>query len=162
LSYISIVNIQFCEASVSDIPVLIQHRLDFLEIVSGVQPAEDVERVSANLLQYFPAALADGSFKAVVAKDDAQIVATGGMILYRRPANYNSPNGRVGYILNMYTVPTYRRQGIGYGIMQRLIEIAKEESVDVLELHASSDGESLYRRFGFHVHPVTNMVVKLV
>jgi GNAT superfamily N-acetyltransferase len=141
--------------------VLVQHRLDFLEIVSGMQPDAAIARVKASLQEYFPIAIADGSFAGIVARDGSGIVATGGMIVYLRPANFNSANGKVGYILNMYTLAAYRRRGIGGEIMKRLIDIAKELSIDIVELHASADGETLYRKFGFHPHPVLNMVLKL-
>lgn len=155
-------NIQYTNATIADSDSLIQHRLDFLEIVSGKQAAAAIAAVTASLQQYFPRAISDGSFIGIVAKDNDEVVATGGMITYTRPANYNSPNGKVGYILNMYTIPGYRRRGIGTNIMQQLIQVAKQEEIDMLELHASAEGEPLYKSFGFHPHPVLNMVLKLI
>lgn len=49
----------------------------------------------------------------------------------------------------MYTIKEFRRMGIGTSLFEKLIEEATRRNLDKIELHASPEGESLYRRFGF-------------
>ena len=58
-------------------------------------------------------------------------------------------NGRTGYVLNMFTVKEYRKHGIGSLLFEKLIQEAKKRNLDKIELHATKDGEPIYRQFGF-------------
>jgi len=154
-------SIVYTPATAADTDVLVQHRLDFLQIVSGQQPEASIAQVRISLQSYFPAAIKEGNFHGIIAKIAGSVAGTGGMIVYSRPANYNSRRGKVGYILNMYTLPAYRRLGIGSSILQMLTEKARELGIDILELHASQDGEPIYQAAGFIPHTAVNMVKKL-
>jgi GNAT superfamily N-acetyltransferase len=93
-----------------------------------------------------------GWLAANAAKPD-QIVAGAGVQLRRvlpHPGNDQAfAEGRHGLVINVFTEPEWRRQGVGELLMKEIIEWSKEEKLDRLVLHASKDGRALYERLGF-------------
>lgn len=53
------------------------------------------------------------------------------------------------YIMNMYTAPEYRRQGIAFQTLDLLVKDAKEQGVLQIALEATDMGRPLYDRYGF-------------
>jgi N-acetylglutamate synthase-like GNAT family acetyltransferase len=49
----------------------------------------------------------------------------------------------------MYTIPEARRKGICTRLLEELIKEAKSLGISYLHLHASKDGEDIYRKAGF-------------
>jgi GNAT superfamily N-acetyltransferase len=58
-------------------------------------------------------------------------------------------DGRHAIIINVFTEPQWRRQGVALLLLQRIIDWARAERLDRLVLHASEAGRSLYDRLGF-------------
>ena len=86
---------------------------------------------------------------AIVAKIEEQAISYGGMIIKQVPGDFNKSSYLEGEILNMYTIPEARRQGVASQILKELLHIAKEKGLSKVSLHTSKDGEQLYRSFGF-------------
>jgi GNAT superfamily N-acetyltransferase len=85
----------------------------------------------------------------VDAPDRAGLAASGaGTISTRLPAP-NNVSARVGYIQWVATDEDARRQGHGGAVMTALLDWYAEQHVPVVELHATPDGEPLYRELGF-------------
>lgn len=141
--------ISYSIAGMADLSLLVDYRMQFLEEISGIQNEETTARVRQNLQQYFSKALQDGSYICWVAKDGDTVAGIGGLAVREQPANFKIPNGKAGYIMNMYTLPAYRRQGIAGKLLEHLMETAREMNLSVLELHATYDGEPVYRKYGF-------------
>jgi ribosomal protein S18 acetylase RimI-like enzyme len=57
--------------------------------------------------------------------------------------------GRVGYIANMSTDPAYRRRGYARATLVALLAWLRSTGITTVDLHATPDGESLYRSLGF-------------
>jgi GNAT superfamily N-acetyltransferase len=57
--------------------------------------------------------------------------------------------GRHGLIINVFTEPEWRRQGLAELLLRRIIEWSQEQKLDRLVLHASQYGRALYERLGF-------------
>jgi GNAT superfamily N-acetyltransferase len=57
--------------------------------------------------------------------------------------------GRQAVIINVFTEPEWRRQGLGALLLGHVIEWSLEQKLDRLLLHASEEGRALYERFGF-------------
>jgi GNAT superfamily N-acetyltransferase len=60
--------------------------------------------------------------------------------------------GRHAIIINVFTEPDWRRQGVAVRLLQTIIAWARAEQLDCLVLHASEAGRSLYARLGFCRH----------
>jgi GNAT superfamily N-acetyltransferase len=71
-----------------------------------------------------------------------------GLVSVRLPSPGN-PTGRVGYIQWIATEPEFRRRGLARAIMVALLDWFEAVRVPVVELHATDDGEPLYRSLGF-------------
>ena len=62
-------------------------------------------------------------------------------------------NGRIGHVIGVVTDPAYRRRGHSRAVMLGLLDWFREHEVARVDLHASADGEPLYRELGFVDHP---------
>jgi len=142
--------IVYRRAEDDDVRVLVDLRVQFLKELRNHPENYETEAVRESLLKYFTKAILSGDFVAWVAEYCGKIVATSGMVLWQKPAIYcGVESGRVGYLLNFYTIPEARRRGIASRLLNELIAEAKSMGLRYLHLHASKDAEPLYRRAGF-------------
>lgn len=58
-----------------------------------------------------------------------------------------------GYIQWVVTDPPSQGRGLGGAVMGAIMDWARDQRIDSLELHASPAGRALYRRLGFTPHP---------
>ena len=95
--------------------------------------------------------LTDGSIVAfVVDRQEGGGLASAGVgtVAQRLPGPGN-PTGRHGFVQSMATDPGHRRRGHGAAVFTALVGWFKAEGLTAVDLHASPDGEGLYRSFGF-------------
>lgn len=62
----------------------------------------------------------------------------------------DNPNGRCAYLMNIYTLPKYRKCGIGKAIVTWLQKKAGEYGADKIYLEASKNAYEFYKKIGFH------------
>jgi GNAT superfamily N-acetyltransferase len=137
-------------ATLDDVPVLVDCRIRFLNELFNHSEDDETEVVRKSLLEYFSKAIPSGDFVAWVAESYGRIVATSGMVVWQKPAIYRGvESGKLGYLLNFYTVPEERRKGIGTRLVSEMIKEARLLGLKYLHLHASEDGMSIYRKAGF-------------
>jgi GNAT superfamily N-acetyltransferase len=141
--------VTYRRATPDDVDVLVDYRLKFLADYAGAERAPDEERVAKKLRAYFREAVPRGDFVAWLAERDGEVVATSGMVVWQIPPNNSVPTGRQGYVLNMYTVPEARRRGICAALLEKMIEEARALGLSRVHLHATREGEAIYRRRGF-------------
>ncbi len=139
--------LHYRKAILTDIPMLVSLRIEFLkEVMHTDTPGNDI---TAGLEQYFTQHLEQGKYINWLAIDNDRIVGTGGICFYSIPPNFFNPTGDKAYILNVYTLPAYRRKGISKKIFSNLMNEAEARGVLQLSLHATPDGAPLYQQFGF-------------
>ena len=85
----------------------------------------------------------------LVIEEDGRLIATGGLIALPIPPSFFKPQGRNGYILNMYTIPEKRHRGYASRVLHLLQEKAKEEGFEVIYLRTSEWGRPAYEKAGF-------------
>jgi len=143
----------------AEIDTLISYRMAYLEEMQGQRDAAYTEKLRLNLKHYFTEALEEDRIFAFLAELGGQPLSFGAMVLKKIPGDFNKSFYLEGDILNMYTVPAFRRKGISAIILERLIEEANTRGVSKVSLHTSKDGEKLYRKFGFSepVYPVLEL-----
>lgn len=132
-----------------EISLLIDYRILFLKELQGEQPVDKEMNLRKELSVYFNKAMIDNSFVAIIAEIDSKPVGIGGMVIQHIPGNFNLINGLEGYILSMYTLPEYRKNGIAREILDRLVIKGRELRLGKIYLHASNDGFGLYIKYGF-------------
>ncbi|MBX2904937.1 MAG: GNAT family N-acetyltransferase [Taibaiella sp.] len=139
-------------ATVEDAEDLAISRVHFLTELVGQQPQPDADGLTQELVAYFRNAVAAQQYVGIIARRGDKLVATGGMVFREQPGSFKNPSGKTAYILNMYTIPGFRRRGISSSVMEKLMEIAQGKGYSFFELHATPDGEPMYKKLGFYKH----------
>jgi GNAT superfamily N-acetyltransferase len=142
--------LQYRRANVGDVEALVDYRIRFLNELYDHPDDSETRVLREALPEYFSKAIPSNSFIAWLAEYDGKVVGTGGMVVWQIPGRYGGlESGRAGYILNMYTVLEARGKGICTRLLKELIKEAKSLGIRYLHLHASKDGEAIYRKAGF-------------
>jgi ribosomal protein S18 acetylase RimI-like enzyme len=81
--------------------------------------------------------------------DNEVFIGAGGVSFYQVMPTFHNPSGRKAYIMNMYTSPEYRRQGIAVHTLDLLVKDAKKIGVSQIGLEATDMGQPLYEKYGF-------------
>lgn len=90
-----------------------------------------------------------GNYHCAVCVESNIIVATAAVCFYQKPPSIAGGFGRNGYIANVYTRTSHRKQGIGTKLMKMLSELARSQQADCLHLVATEDGAGIYREVGY-------------
>jgi GNAT superfamily N-acetyltransferase len=137
----------FRRATVADVPSLVALRAAFLAEVAGSDPK--APSLLKALTRYFSAGLSSGEFVAYLATVGGQVVATSGMVYHHHPPRAANLNGSEAYVMNMYTLPPWRQQGIARALLKKLIIVARKNHCAQINLHAHPKAKPVYLRAGF-------------
>jgi GNAT superfamily N-acetyltransferase len=156
---IDLSNIKIREIGPQEIELLTNYRLAYLTEMQGEQSDEYHQKLRNELNAYFTEALAENRFFAYLAELKGEILSFGAMVIKTIPGDFNQSSYLEGDILNMFTIPVARRNGISAMILQQLINEARNRGISKIALHTSKDGEKLYRKFGFSepIYPVLEL-----
>jgi GNAT superfamily N-acetyltransferase len=146
-------------ASPADVDIIARHRVKMFEDMGSLTP-DAVEALRSETLAFLPEAIARDEYLGWLASttvDTGRIVAGAGaqrrrVLPFPRRASdgrVRVAHGRQAIVLNVYTEPTFRRQGIARRLMLEILDWARVERLDSLVLHGSPDGRSLYEQLGF-------------
>jgi GNAT superfamily N-acetyltransferase len=136
------------EATPADIPEILLQRRGMYEDI-GYKDAATLSAILSRSGEYLSKALPDRSFRAWLAFTGGSAVGGGAIVISPWPAHPYDLECRRATILNVYTYPQYRRQGVGRQIMQTLVDWCRNEGFARVSLHASDDGRHLYESMGF-------------
>ncbi|MDT1958800.1 GNAT family N-acetyltransferase [Carnobacterium divergens] len=81
--------------------------------------------------------------------NENKLIASSSLCLFERIPYQENLTGKEGYILNIYTCPKYRKQGIASQLLNEMMTYAKQNQINRLWLNSSDDGKSLYKEYGF-------------
>ena len=136
------------KAGFADVDALTTLRLEYLIEDNGSLAHSDAEMIRNNLPGYIREHLKKDLF-AYVIREDNTIVSCAFLLIVMKPMSPAFINGKTATVLNVYTLPAYRRRGYARMLMNAMIADAKELNIDVIELKATADGYDLYRSVGF-------------
>lgn len=139
-------------ATESDFTTLAELRIRFITDFAGEQSAEAVDALRNSLISYFNNAMADNTCISYLATCNNIVAGVGSMVFREQPGNFKNPSGKVGYVMNMYTLPDFRKRGICTGILNALVDEGTKMGITAFELHATKEGEPLYLKNGFAFH----------
>ncbi len=145
-------HIMYKLATESDAKLLAEYRLRFAQELLGVQPPEKTAVLLNQLTNYFAKPFSESGCISFIASVGNEVAGIGTVHIRELPGNYKILSGKWGYIMNMYTVPAFRRKGICKGILQCLTDEASKYGVEAFELHATEEGEFVYKLSGFKLH----------
>ncbi|PJG60678.1 GNAT family N-acetyltransferase [Aeromonas cavernicola] len=141
------------QAREEDIAALVQLRMAlFCEVGELSDPLADRALWQATA-DYFSAAQRDGRAQSWLAQVDNTLVGCATLALFVRPPYPGNLAGKEGYLLNMYTLPAYRKRGIATALLANMASYARAQQLGKVWLHASAEGRPLYERMGFVAHP---------
>ena len=109
----------------------------------------DMSLVEKESYEYYKSALETGEHIAYLVYDNETFIGAGGVSFYQVMPTYHNPTGKKAYIMNVYTAPGYRRQGIAFHTLDLLVKDAKEQDMLQIALEATDMGRPLYERYGF-------------
>ena len=155
--------ITYRNATVEDIKQLANLRVQFLnELLTDDESQPNGRKLKSQLEDYFTKAFRNESIIVRVAEIKSTIVGTSTMVLWQLPIGYDGidKNGK-GYILNMFTIPKYRKKGICTKLLEDLKRIATQKKLHHLHLNATDDGIELYKKAGFVYPKYPELVLKM-
>lgn len=144
------------QAAEADIPELVRLRALLFETLGGEffnpSPADQGWRDALAKVLAGHLSAPDVHVLVVDGVGDGLAACGIGMVEQRLPSPH-LPNGRVGTVLGVITDPAHRRRGHSRAIMTGLLDWFAGRDVARVDLHASAEGEPLYRALGFADHP---------
>jgi len=162
---IDIKGLVYRKMDINDLDLFIKLRLDFLfemnKEMNKDMTEKNKELIMDSLKKYFDKYLLKNEFIGIICEYSGNVISTAFLAINEKPANYYFINGRIGTLLNVYTYPEYRKNGISTFIIEKIMEEAKKENVSEIELIATNDGEKIYRKLGFKELKKKYMSIKL-
>lgn len=77
-------------------------------------------------------------------------IASGGVVSFLdQIPSPTRPFNTIGHISSMFTEPAHRNAGLATKVLDLLLEQIRRRGVTIVELHATPEGEKLYRSRGF-------------
>ena len=137
------------KATIQDIDELVRTRIIVLRAANKLSDDVDMSLVEAESYEYYKRALKSGEHIAYLVYDNDTFIGAGGVSFYQVMPTYHNPSGKKAYIMNMYTAPDYRRQGIAFCTLDMLVKDAKAQGVTQISLEATDMGRPLYEKYGF-------------
>lgn len=137
------------KATMEDIKELVRTRIIVLRAANRLSDDVDMSLVEQETYAYYKRALETGEHIAYLIYDNGKFIGAGGVSFYQVMPTYHNPSGKKAYIMNMYTAPEYRRQGIAFQTLDLLVKTAKKHGVSQIALEATDMGRPLYEKYGF-------------
>jgi GNAT superfamily N-acetyltransferase len=115
----------------------------------GYRDTAALEAMCAAFRPWLEEKIRAGEYLAWVAVAEGRIAAGLGLWLMDWPPHLIGPGARRGNILNVYTHPDYRKQGMARSLMETALIWCRANQIGSVILHASADGRALYESLGF-------------
>ncbi|WP_044937211.1 GNAT family N-acetyltransferase [Pseudobutyrivibrio sp. LB2011] len=141
--------VEFRVATLNDLDLLTTSRIEVLRAANKLDASTDMANVEKESYNYYKNALEENTHYAILVMEDDKFIGAGGVSFYSVMPTYHNPSGKKAYIMNMYTAPDYRRQGIAYKTLDMLVKISKERGINQISLEATEMGRPLYEKYGF-------------
>ena len=141
--------IEYKKATIEDLDKLVRTRILVLRAANKLSDDIDMSVVEQESYAYYKKSLKTGEHIAYLVYDNGTFIGSGGVSFYQVMPTYHNPTGMKAYIMNMYTVPEYRRQGIALHTLDLLVGAAKKSGVTYIALEATDMGRPLYEKYGF-------------
>ncbi len=140
---------EYKKATIKDIDELVRTRIIVLRAANKLSDDVDMSFIEKKSYEYYKRALETGEHIAYLVYDNGAFVGAGGVSFYQVMPTYHNPSGKKAYIMNMYTAPEYRRQGIAIHTLDLLVNDANEQGVSQIALETTDMGLPLYEKYGF-------------
>ena len=137
---------QYKFATADDMELLIRSRAETLRAVNRLP--EDYT-FSEEFLEASREYFREGDQTTVLALEEGRIAGCATMCYIDMMPTFSHPSGRRAHLMNVYTHPDFRRQGVGRTMVSLLIDEARDRGITEISLDATEAGRPLYRTLGF-------------
>lgn len=141
--------VEIRELGRADMDELLDWRMEVLDTVFEEDKPWDAEALRQANEAYYEHALGV-SHVACVASVDGADAGCGAICLQEEMPSPDNPSGRCAYVMNVYTRPAFRHQGVAAQVIQWLIGRAQECGANKIYLEATAVAAPLYEELGFH------------
>jgi len=141
--------LNYRKATLDDLEILTETRIEVLRAANQLNGDVDMSEVKKQSFEYYQNSLENDTHLAYLIYDDDKFVGAGGISYFQVMPTYHNPTGKKAYIMNMYTNPNYRRQGIAYKTLDLLVADARKKGIVAISLEATEMGRPLYEKYGF-------------
>lgn len=148
------------QATPDDFPALARLRWTFGEEGGWGDPNADYAAFEARFTRFLSEGMARGRWVFWIAEQADQVVASLFVQIIEGVPYPGKPVRNYGWIHNVYTLPEFRNQGIGSALMRRVIDWAKSQHFESLNLWHSPESVTYYERLGF-VHTPDEFMMML-
>ncbi len=142
-------NITIRKAELADLDLLMKWRMTVLREVFSAPQDDPMTELEQENRRYYQRALPAWSHVACFACSGQEIVGCGGICFYQEMPSPDNPQGDCAYLMNIYTLPAARGQGVGRAVVRWLIGQAEQRGITKIYLETSESGRPLYRELGF-------------
>ena len=105
-------------------------------------------------------AMQRGSYLGLLAETGEEVVAGVGLVLLDWGPSRGSRNPIRARLVNVWTHPEHRRQGLARRLVKTLLAEARARQIGLVSLGTTEMGQSLYESLGFKAYP-HEMLLKL-
>ena len=136
-------------ATLADVEPLARLRLALLREMGNVRDEGQEAPLLDAIRGYLQRTMSTDEFLAWVAEVDGQVVAISGLVFFERPPDAGNPAGVDAHLMNMYTLPAWRGQGLARALLDEIIGFVRSTPARRIWLHATEAGRPIYARAGF-------------
>ncbi len=141
--------LNYRKATIADLEILTETRIEVLRAANQLSNDVDLSEVRKQSFAYYQNALKNDTHVAYLIFDGETFVGAGGISYFQVMPTYHNPSGKKAYIMNMYTKPDCRRQGIAIKTLDLLVADARAKGITAISLEATDMGRPLYVKYGF-------------
>lgn len=136
-------------ATVEDVSIITCHRRAMFADM-GEHDNAKLDAMSVSFRNWVIERLTTGEYLGwFVVNEQGSIIAGAGLWLLAWAPTPSDQSAQRGYIFNVYTQPEYRRHGLARRLMKTILDYCRENKMNVVALHASDEGRTLYESLGF-------------
>jgi GNAT superfamily N-acetyltransferase len=141
--------LEFRKLNKNDKNLFIKLRFEYFSMDDFNMDKIDPNEIKNNLMKYFDESIENNSFLGMVCEYKKEIISVAYLSINKYPPSPNFVDGKIGVLLNVFTYPEYRNQGIATELLKKIIKEAKKENINIIKLSATKAGETLYKKLGF-------------
>lgn len=150
-------------ATPADAETITHHRAAMFRDMAHRTEAERAE-MSTRFLPWVRAQLEAGTYLGFLAVTPGaggeQITAGAGLRFIDWPPSPGFPDAQRAHLLNVFTEPAHRQQGLARLLVQRCLDECRAHGVHNVGLHASDQGRPVYAALGFQGTNEMRLVLK--
>lgn len=146
-------------ATLRDAATLCDHR-KALCAESGSHTDAELAAMAVAFRPWLEKHMTDGTYLSWLAvTPTGEIIAEAALWLLDWPPHVLAPGTPRARVINVYTRPEYRRQGLSRRLMQTAIEWCRKQNIHCLMLQSTPGARPLYESLGFQPVPEMRLIL---